>query len=124
MAMEVVDHPANPRLILHETEKVRTLAFGHVMRDQAAYDEVIVFTRHLVIIAGLVNDRKRWIGDGAGGRFAVGIEIDPGKIGINPVSVRPAGYRAQHVALAEAYVQQPERVAIPKRARQEIERRP
>ena len=115
MAVEVADQPAQPRLAFHVAQEGAQLIVGHMVGDLARDDEV---ERPCLveIVAGAIVDREVGGRRRARRRDALLVEVDADQIGRDAALLRPAGDRAQHVAVAEADVHQPEAFRLADRA--------
>jgi hypothetical protein len=124
MAVQVVDQPAPHRFGLHEAQEGDELRLRHVMRDEAGDHHVPAFAGAIGVIAGPPSDRQPGGGVGARRRLAARVEIDADQLGGDAALGRPARDATQHVAVAEADVEQPQRPGAGERAIEEGERRP
>ena len=109
MAVEIVNQPAAFRPLLHEADEDAKLLVGHMVGDQAA-DHEVERTLDVAIIAGPIVDRRVGRRGGARGRGAVRIEVYPDQVDSKAAPPGPGGDPAKHVAMAEADVEQSERL--------------
>jgi len=107
MPVEVVDDPAACRAGLHEAQELVELVVGHVMGDEAG-DDKIERAGDIMIVAGAIFDRPFDRRRRPGRDRAACIEIDADQVGGQVLLPGPPRDPAQHVAMAEADVEQPE----------------
>jgi hypothetical protein len=97
------------------------LAVAHVVGDGARHDE-IHRSRDVAIVARAVLDRQIYRRRRAGHGRALRIEVHPDQVDGDVPLLRPAGDPAQHVAMTEPDIQQPERVEVFRSPVQKVQR--
>ena len=99
------------------------LRIGHVVRDLARHDEVE--RPGLVgVVAGAIVDCKVGRRCVAGGLDAFLVQVDADQLCLKSPLASPASDRTQHVAVAEADIEQPKVPGIAHRALEKGQRRP
>src|SRR5690606_36696005 len=90
--------------------------------DEARDHVIETASRQTGVVAREICSRLR-TGLGLGDHFAAGIEIDAGQMRLDTALPRPGVDLAQHVAVAEADIEQAEAAAFAHCAAQEVMRR-
>src|SRR5690606_3110000 len=101
----------------------RELLLAHMMRNEARDHAIETASRQTDVVAREICNRLQ-TGLGLGDHFAAGIEIDAGQMRLDTALLRPSVDLAQHVAVAEADIEQAEAAAFAHCAAQEGKRRP